>query len=620
MAKTRRSRGLFTGLLTLLIVVVGNLLAIAYQLFRVVLVGVGGLIRGLRWTLIGRYRAVFAPPWLLGLALIPLQDVAWLWLIAACLVFGSIRPDAPAWLRREGQFLSDKERRLLCILTLALAGAENVLVGSYWWVRAAVLTGIVLSASPSWWTGRRIRPRVDLTKIQQEWNDKVVPAFPKLAGEWLDFDETKSTGVLELTTAKASEAARMDEDAEWALRRARGTVSISDDPRLQSVRKVRIAFSTPGEGGRMQYFDGPTFDGEYFLAGYGYGQNPTMARWRRPGGVTNWGVIGPPGSGKGLFARLAGVEAALMPDSLLLGVDGKGGAGIGSLRTGCYKYATTPQEWSALVDWVYRVTKNREARYGKEQWEFYTAQRPLEPHLILWIDESNSVFLEMPQLKAKILYITAKGRSLGVSVAMSTQYGNEQGYGNTNIRGNMLGNGSLWAGPTSDVIGRQLMLQDFKINLSSLPAEPGWAFIQSKLDAMAQTVPMRGLVIPSQQEVDFGMFDNPFGTVQDWMTRAAFPQMHPSDIEAGSSAAVIGGPDDGAAAPAPVLDLKPDSEGKAKIRRVLTESEIPLPRGAIAERAGVVPRHAQDLLKELKVEGFAYHDEDKGLWEKIPSS
>jgi hypothetical protein len=578
------------------------------------------------WTLQqafrGKRRAEIAPATLAAISTCTLlfPAAAWLWLAAAIHLCWT---SDTWWARRKRKRLSDRERILVARVLAGIAAAHLPWPGP-WWVRVALVAGACLAGAVPWWRGRGARSGEPA--VLARWRDEVVPLVPKLAGTWTEFDEDAGAGVLELDSAQSFEAAKLDPEAEWALHQPPGTVTISADPRL-SRRCVRVAFSNPLDGGRMRFWDGPTLTpGAEFTVMYGKGSLEMKGRLRKADGAVHIAIVAPQGSGKGSIQRLIALEAALSPDILLIGICGKRGKGIGYLQAGFAYLAREPEEWLPTAEGVLAELERRESEPGNDDSFVLT---PGRPQIILMIDENPKVVSAFPRIGVILDEITARGRSLGISVVIAMQKGDGPSYGSTRTRANIFGqNGWLWAGPATDQQARVTMLQGFDFDPATLPQEAGWAAIMGLALGNQPVVAGRTLWIPNRLDVrkaiEAGETEAeacPFGTVEDWLERdAIIPEVSPEGLAAlgllPPDPVALGDPDAAVViepARATPLHAVPDRPADVwtRIREQLAQHPAGLRRGELAELVGCTPRHASDVLKAHR--GELEQDDDRWM-------
>lgn len=584
---------------------------------------VGYTLLAAKWTLTGPARAWFAPAWLLaalltGAAVWP--AAAWPAAAIAAVLLGWT-PER-AWRRLPRRRLSAREADILARVLAAAALLIDARLPAWPW-RTSCLAAVVAAGAIPWWAGRRIRRDPDPDHIRA-WHDLVVPAFPQLAGEWVERDDTARTAVLALAAGKADDVADLDPDIEALLRQRPGTVVLAADPRL-TRDQLRVAWPVPDDADRFRLWDGPTLtsDGRY-VAGYAHGSGkPIYGRIWRDGGACCTAVIGGPGSGKGVVARVWAMECGLSDRVLLLLVDGKGGAGIPEAEAYAHEYATRQEDWARVIDRAHRVMESRERRYGAARKSRFTP-RPGEPVIGLGIDEGRTVMESSPQIREQVLALTGRGRSLGIHVMIDGQSGAAPTYGTVEARGNMLANGTLWIGQQGDVQGRQNARQDYKVDLSKLPAGPGWAYLCSRVVPDQAQVPFRGSFIASRAEIDeahelgLPVPPTPFGVCEDWSGRVVHPALHPDDQAAADSAGPIAGTsaaggghsvgEDGGVVPAgpphlvavPAWSAPRRAPGAEKVQAALhAAGGAPLTRKQIAQQTGLSQRYVSEVLGVL---------------------
>lgn len=594
------------------------------------------LVLGAAWlarqALVGRYRSQLAPLTLAAVLWVPFPHAAWTWAWAAVVVLCSTWGRLPDDVRTAR--LSVRERHLLAD-TLALAAVWHAAAPG--WPAAArwpAFAALILQGAVPWWRGRRIRHSPPPPELA-DWDDIVVTRFPQLAGWWTDIDHAARTAVLHLYDGKADDVVTLDADVEAQLRRRPGTVVLSMDPRL-TRDCVRVAFPEPETAERYRFWDGPSLDPAtgLYIAGYAHGSNkPIYGRLWRSGGACHTAAVGGPGSGKGVFTRVWGLECGLSDQVLLFVVDGKHGAGVPEIAECAVEYATTEAGWERTVDRVTRIMESRERRYGEARKSRFRPG-PLEPVIALCVDEGLTVSSSSAQIRTQLTHLTGRGRSLGIHVYVDGQYGVAAMFGSVDSRNNILANGTYWIGQQGDEQGRSQAKQGYPVDWSALPLGPGWAFLGTKVVEHQAFGASRGPFIASQAEVDDDIAagleppPTPFGVCEDWWTKVIHPQLHPDDAAAAEDAGPLAGSPDDALDEAPGADVDegprlhavrswsspipttpaPRREsGIDKVRRVLTDAaaadpDRELTPKEIARAAGLGERHVRDLLNRLAEE------------------
>jgi hypothetical protein len=597
-----------------------------------------------RWTLTGPRRHTFAPAWLYAAAAASwwqLPNAPWWWLTAAAALIASIHPPLTTWWDTREPVLSERERDLtgctLAGIALVLDWAPHLGGRS----TTAFLAAVVLAGAVPWWRGRRVR-EPDAPGHIWEWEEVIVPARPQLEGWWEpgQRDDVARTAVWRLASGKASDVVGLDADLEALTRRHPGTIVLSEDPRL-TRDQIRIAWPSLTTASEYRFWDGPSLDPKtgLYVAGYEHGTNRLIyGRMFRPRGACHTAVVGGPGSGKGVFVRVWGMEIGLYKHARLYVADGSRGRGVPEIRLFATEYARTPTEWEVVVDRVYRIMLAREERYGeagKSGWR----PSPLEPLIGLGIDEGDTVMSSSLSIRIKYKHITARGRGVGIHALVDGQYATAAMYGSVDARENILANGTLWIGQLGGAQGRQAAKQDYQIDIAQLPIGPGWAFIGSKVVENQPPTPSRGPFIASQTEVDEAVEagdeppPTPFGVCEDWASRVVHAALHPDDAAAAAEAGPLCGTvpavaeQESADGPgdAPHLSLvpawaapggKPKELGIDRVRRILDEADRDMTVEEIADAADLVPRHVRDLLKRLTKETPPAAEHGDNGWRK----
>lgn len=591
-----------------------------------------------RWSLQQERRVACAPGWVFLIAAVTwwlMPSAEWAWALTALTLDVSTLPRVAAWWssqRRE--WLSARERGFLA-RTCAGVAFMVAFAGPFPFVlRALLLAAVVLAGAVFWWKSRRIR-ETGRAWILDRWDADVAEREPRLAGEWLEFDEERGVGRLKLDNSRASEAAGLDEIAEWALDQPRGTVTIAADPRL-SVREVRVAFTDHEYGSRLRLFDGSTLtpDGKFVLS-YAKGAVPMYGRlWWEEGGC-GIAIIAPPGRGKGSVQRLIAVTGALSDQIELFGACGKQGQGIGYLRPAFRIFTDTHEDSVDLIHGYLMAVRERARRYAKMGRDSFIPGLG-DPRMMLKIDEPGWIIDYAPRVADWLEEITGTQRSTGAGLCMAIHKGDGPGFGSTKVRSNMITNGWRALGAMDDNQAKSTGLQGVEFDFSTIPDEPGWFLPVGRLLGGQPLVAGRVLFIPNHGDLDKHRALHPdqpvtaeefapFGFVEDWLTKTIHPELHPDTL------AALGSPDpiqavkrraEAAAAPAsqdeeaPHLSLvdTPPLDAWTKIEGVLSKAPAEgLLRGQIASEAGVVPRHTSDVLNAHAALGHVVKDE-KSRW------
>jgi hypothetical protein len=605
-----------------------------------------GAVALARWSLVKERRALCAPGWLLLIAAVSwwlLPAPAWSWaLFALALDLTTLPAVAARWDRMPRAWLSERERQLFARTCAGIALVMVVTSPAPFLPRGMFLAAAVGAGSVFWWMSRRARP-ASRAMILDRWDQEVVADLPQLAGTWLEFDDERGTGVLELATSKASDVADLDEDVERTLNQHRGTVTIAPDPRL-TVRQVRVAFTDHEYGSRLRMFDGSTLaNNGRFIVAYAKGGLPIYGEMWWSEGALNVGIIAPPGRGKGSIMRLIAITGALTDRVELVGACGKQGQGIGYLSDAFRIFTDRHEESVDLIHGFLMAVRERGRRYaGMKRDSFIPG--PGDPYLYLLLDEPQWIYAYEPRVIEWIEEISGTSRSAGCGIVKTLHKGDGPGWGTTKTRSNMIGNGWRWFGPTQDNQAKSTGLQGTEFDPADLPDEPGWAAI---LDIAGQpVVPARTLWVPNRADLLKAQVQNPddditeagfapFGFVEDWLTKTIHPELHEATLAAlgtpdplqqmrreqaarqEAKAAEEG--DELLAADGSHLSLvdstPPPADAWTRIHSVLQEvAPDGLLRGQIADRAHVSARHVTDTLNQRSARYGDVVKDEKSRW------
>lgn len=468
----------------------------------------------------------------------------------------------------------------------------------------------LLAAVGGWWWWTRFLRRPP--KIVRNWDTYVAGRDPRLAGTTITAPDVKEhkdgpegTAILEIPAgAKRSEIATLDEVAESLLADAypgmhRGAVTLSAVPSM-GIREVKVVLSRRGDEGRNRDWEGPTLDAEFrFIMGT-FGSARPRAQFINADGAQNFACVAAPSKGKSTATRLILVEAALSPKIGVLGICGKRGSGIGYMAPGTMFMARTEEQWLATFDAAMAILKLRETRYGDNGWASFDPRR--DPMLYVHADEWKWILKRWPRLASSAVEFTGKGRALGCGLGVNLQKGDGEGYGAIELRNNVYGNGTAWLGPSGDTAAQNVAKQDYDVDLSSLPGEPGWAYLGSSAGAAK----MRTLWVPNQEDRDRGK-PAPFGVVEEWLTGTVNPLFHLAEQAILDDLASRTWGDtaqdttvDAAAAVRPVSDPSKRDEVYALIKTATSGGLMP---GQIVATLGGSRQHVQDILADLRDEG-----------------
>lgn len=536
--------------------IAGGLLRAKFQLVCAVL---GAWLAGLR----GGRRHIVRPLSLVAFAWVPFPNDTWTYAGTAAVLWtiygakGRVR----GWSRPELSILATGAS-FLTVWHPLMAAFGGLALEPHAYVLGAAYVAAMGYHAGLWIWGRRIRP----TEAEQvdplilEWATKVAivpgvtpvvpsdPDDPNSEGvyaptelgadaegvftEWNSTGGEEGSGILRLANAKASDVAKLDEDAERALDLRRGGVVISADPRL-SVREVRVFIvKDPNAAAeRMVYFDGLTMeeDGRFVIARRRDG-SPVYGRHRDPstGSATHAGYIAPSTGGKGAAFRIHAIHASADPLTCRVNIDGKGGAGIPYLRHGAAHHATKPHLFLPTLEAYLAAMMVRSDLEGDRGHDGWVASEEA-PQVDLWMDELGKIHgqgTRKEQARAKwiILTVSQTGRSLGYAMRTTKQKGDDPSWGNTETRMNVMGPaGWVWLGKVSDTTAKNVAFQsltrEFGIDPVNLPDGPGWAYIVGGALRGQAVLESRTLFLPTRSDVDRKKLPAPCGAFEDWNER-----------------------------------------------------------------------------------------------------
>lgn len=643
--------------------------------------------KGLREMATGKHRGVFLPVWPTAAALLPLPWAAVGWLALGSAFAGTwvaiwatdhefslaeklpgraVEPIArlgtvirgigrllrATWNKTVGRrVFSDRE----LLVVAAYCGAIGIFQATRGlvpaWMSLIVLAVLGLYPVCLWVDSRRIRPPAKLTKFQETWNLLVPKRLPEMAGQWRSWDDKKHQGVWELDDALANDVKDNAREIELALSHEmpevrRGSLELKHNKR-EHVRYLVVRYTSDpiGDASKISYFEGPTLDKQgRYLAGVTPAGLAVHGRLARKGGSAFSIVVGATGAGKGVIFRTMLVNAFSAPWVFTVAVDGKGGTGIPWARLGADMYAMTQEQWALSIELVHAILEARKLRYGKvgrDQWSPFVPLvegEPCDPQVFLPIDEIQEVVKAWPLrskrgLASKLETISAQGRSVGVSGALSTQFGLAPEYWTNVVRTNFMGGGTTFIGKVGGRQAKQAALQDVQdVDPSQLPDHNGWFVPISRIDDSVPRDAFRGIFLPTEADRQDGD-PAPFGVAEEVIPKLVrWAQLHPADQ------AIVDSfrdrwesTDSGLAVPAAAKTLHSvptgssvgDSElddgtddGESRVLRALDEANLntsELARTVEMDRSYL----SSELLKRLETEGKISRDDESKKWRRV---
>jgi hypothetical protein len=140
-------------------------------------------------------------------------------------------------------------------------------------------------------------------------------------------------------------------------------------------------------------------------------------------------IVGATGSGKSVLLNIVLSELAAAGDVVPWGIDFKGGAELGPWRDCLDRIATTPQEAEQLLQAAVAVLEARAAR-GHKHWP----TSPKWPELKIVIDEHAELVRTCPKAIALEESIANRGRSVGVSLVVTSLRATHDTLGSDQLR------------------------------------------------------------------------------------------------------------------------------------------------------------------------------------------
>jgi S-DNA-T family DNA segregation ATPase FtsK/SpoIIIE len=140
-------------------------------------------------------------------------------------------------------------------------------------------------------------------------------------------------------------------------------------------------------------------------------------------------IVGATGSGKSVLLNVVLSELAAAGDVVPWGIDFKGGAELGPWRDCLDRIATTPEEAEQLLQAAVAVLEARAAR-GEKHWP----TSPQWPELKIVIDEHAELVRTCPKAIALEESIANRGRSVGVSLVVTSLRATHDTLGSDQLR------------------------------------------------------------------------------------------------------------------------------------------------------------------------------------------
>lgn len=545
----------------------------------------GGIVAALiaRWSLARKRRHIFAPLWLALMVVLtsPWRWAGPFWAVAAFAAWWqTTRPAEERWKGRTA--LSTQEWAVLSATLAAAAcwataGHLDNLVAIPAALHAAAGLALTAAGTGAWWWGRRARTDgVPAKKVEEAFPHVLVKVWPqlvavepRLAGTW-DWTEGADSGILALHSISAAQALRLQDDIERILNVIPGTIRLSRRRNLPTRSLVvSVVTSVIEREGQISYWEGATLKAENrrpFRVGHTLTGKETWVPTLRANGASHFIIVAGSGNGKGVTARLLGVEFALADWIWPIALDGKGGQGFPELRDGMALYLRDQEDIEAAIRMVAEVSDVRKRRYGDLGASGWVPHE-LNPMIAVFIDEVHELSKKFPKhVKELIETLAAQGRSNGVCLILISQRADADSMISTRARNNVRANGSAFIGKFGDDVASSLGSEGFDVDPMDLPVGEGWFYVLSHT-APAEEPENRIDYIPSNYELEAHGDDlaSPMGSVEEILRHSIFPELHPEDQ------AIV----DRFFPPDAALDLEPERPGVQTL--VLEPPQVPSP-------------------------------------------
>lgn len=430
-----------------------------------------------------------------------------------------------AWTRhgrpiRDRMWLSVRERRAAatwCTAAAAwtpLAAALPLPVG----IEVVSLLGASVWPAWVWWTSRRIRGdqapadtgmSPQAAGLVAAWPATIAATGPEQLRASRIVVETMSepapgsyafaVELAEGVHAKDAAGEAVARYLERALRLPVDTVTLATD--RDDCARLRITLTPTRHLERVDApWPGPILeaDGSFPLALCADGTAVPGAVWNERG-VEHFFVVGTTGAGKSVTTGALLLPGVVNRREVVFYVDGGTGASAGYLAGAMDWWAVTEEEWVAAITCAYAVLKDRKARRGAMGLSSWRGASERDPILTLYLEEATTVLESLPkkvreQLEAMAREIAREGRKFGVRFGQAVQdpMGTDT-LGGRKVKGLLSGGGTVIGHRPGDKTAAFLSVGSTaeKIDLTSLPPEPGWAAVIRRGQVLARAARIR---------------------------------------------------------------------------------------------------------------------------------
>jgi DNA segregation ATPase FtsK/SpoIIIE, S-DNA-T family len=336
-----------------------------------------------------------------------------------------------------------------------------------------LLAGVLVGGVP-WWTHRRRRAKVRVTRAMTTWAEDAAAADldgARLQAVDVAADGQQWTARLLLPKGKtlADALARVPK-LESALGLRPRAIRVEEDPSL--ARRVILRVVTRDPHVRplpMPELAGrPTIARSVLVGVYETGEPLRIGLLRKHalfGGAT--------GSGKSTLLNAFLATLAPAPDVLLWGIDFAGGTALVPWQACFGRIATIPAEARAVLADACRVVDARNrwlVQHGRDAWQ----PTPDTPAVVLPVDELAELVEQLPDAATYLDSIARLGRKTAVSLLVATQRPTQEALGGGALRAQLTVRVCLRVTEPGDgelILGRGKAKQGYRPDLLDAPGK-----------------------------------------------------------------------------------------------------------------------------------------------------
>jgi DNA segregation ATPase FtsK/SpoIIIE, S-DNA-T family len=336
-----------------------------------------------------------------------------------------------------------------------------------------LLAGVVAAGVP-WWTHRRRRAKVRVTRAMTSWAEDAAAA--DLDGAHLQHvdvtpDGRQWTARLLLPKGKtlADALARVPK-LESALGLRPRAIRVEEDPTLARRVILRVVTRDPHtQPLPMPELAGrPTITRPVLVGVYETGEPLRVTLLRKHalfGGAT--------GSGKSTLLNAFLATLAPAPDVLLWGIDFAGGTALVPWQQCFGRIATTPTEARELLEdacWVVDARNRWLVQHGRDAWQ----PTPDAPAVVIPIDELAELIKQLPDAATFLDSIARLGRKTAVTLLVATQRPTQEALGGGALRAQLTVRVCLRVTEPADgelILGRGKAKQGYRPDLLDAPGK-----------------------------------------------------------------------------------------------------------------------------------------------------